>query len=270
MKMVDRTNEQLSIRKQCRLLTVGRSNIYYTAKVAPDETTLANEIYDLWLDMPYYGYRKITAELRRRNYEINQKKVLRIMHDMRVQALYPRKKTSISNAQHKKYPYLLRDLAIARPDHVWATDITYIKMPQGFAYLVAIIDIYSRFVLAWKISNTMEAIFCLEALDSALKTGKRPEILNTDQGVQFTSQAWVDRVQINNIKVSMDGIGRWIDNVFIERFWRTLKHEHVLLHSFESIKAAYHSIASFIDTYNHRRLHQSLGYKTPAEVYCKI
>jgi putative transposase len=267
MKMIDLEHNNLSIRKQCELLGIARSNLYYEHIPATDESLLANEIHDLWMDMPYYGYRKITAELRRRGHIINHKKTLKMMQDMHIQALYPKHKTTINNPDHKKYPYLLRGMKIERPNQVWATDITYIKMPGGFMYLIGIIDLYSRFLISWSFSNTMETQFCQEALDRALATGKRPDILNTDQGSQFTSHAWITKIEENGIKVSMDGKARWADNIFIERFWRTLKHEHVLLHGFNSIKEARESIGQFIDTYNYKRLHQSLHYQTPAEVY---
>lgn len=265
--MVSAEHEHLSIRKQCTMLGIWRSNVYYLAEPTPDESVLANEIYELWVDMPYYGYRRITKELQKRGYAINHKRILRIMRDMQIQALYPRPRTTISSAEHKKYPYLLRDVKIKGPNHVWATDITYIKMPDGFVYLVGIIDVFSRFLVAWSLSNTLETDCCLEALDMALKLAKKPEILNTDQGVQYTSDAWIRRVEGSNIQVSMDSVGRWADNIFIERFWRTLKHEHVLLHGFETVKEARNSIGQFINIYNYKRLHQSLGYKTPAEIY---
>lgn len=265
--MIDLKHETLSIRRQCDLLSIARSNLYYRHTLTVDESLLANEIHELWMDMPYYGYRRITAELHRRGYLINHKKVLGMMRDMRIQALYPKHRTTFNNPDHKKYPYLLHNVKIERPNQVWATDITYIKMPNGFMYLIGIIDVYSRFLVAWSFSNTMETQFCLEALDSALATGQKPDILNTDQGCQFTSQAWIAQVEKNGIKVSMDGKGRWADNIVIERFWRTLKYEHVLLYGFNSIKVARKSIGSFIETYNYRRLHQSLNYQTPAEVY---
>jgi len=216
--------------------------------------------------MPYYGYRRITAELHRRGHSVNHKKILRLMNDMNLEALYPKPKTTISSPNNKIYPYLLRGLQIARPDQVWSTDITYIRMPSGFIYLVALLDIYSRFILAWQFSNTLDTGFCLDMLDHGLAQGK-PEILNTDQGSQFTSTAWIERVEESGARVSMDGRGRWADNIYSERFWRTLKHEHILLHSFNTVSVAQQSIGEFIDTYNHKRLHQSLGYKTPAEVY---
>jgi putative transposase len=267
--MVTKEHAFLSVRKQCTLLGVWRSNTYYHPEAPPDESILANEILEIWLDMPCYGYRKITKELQRRGHTINHKKVLRLMRDMRIMALYPKPKTTILNGQHKKYPYLLRDLKITGPNHVWKTDITYIRISGGFVYLIAIIDVFSRFIVSWSLSTTLEVDFCVEALECALRHWQKPEILNTDQGVQFTSTEWIQMVEGAGIKVSMDGVGRWADNIYIERFWRTLKHEYVLLHSFETVKDAKKAIGQFIDIYNYKRLHQSLGYLTPAEVYLK-
>lgn len=264
--MIEMNHKSLSVRRQCSLLSVNRSTLYYEAVDSAEDTRLANEIHELWLEMPFYGYRRITAELRRRGNKINPKRVLRLMREMNVQALYPRPKTTIRVAKDPVYPYLLKELEINRPNQVWATDITYIKMPVGFSYLVALIDVHSRYVISWRLSNTMDTHFCLEMLEEALLHA-RPEILNTDQGSQFTSHDWISRVKGAGILVSMDGKGRWVDNVIIERFWRTLKHEHVLLHSFEDLRQARRSIGNFIDLYNHRRLHQSLGYRPPAEVY---
>lgn len=264
--MIEMNHERLSIRQQCSLLEVNRSTLYYQATSSLEDMQLANEIHELWLEMPFYGYRRVTAELQRRGYLINEKRVLRLMREMNVQALYPRPKTTIRSVKDAVYPYLLRDLEIKEPNQVWATDITYIKMPVGFAYLVALIDVYSRHVVAWRLSNTMDVDFCLEMLNEALKQAC-PKIINTDQGSQYTSHKWVGSVQGAGILVSMDGKGRWVDNVIIERFWRTLKHEHVLLHSFEDLRQARRSIEGFINLYNQKRLHQSLGYRTPAEVY---
>lgn len=264
--MIEKNHKTLSIRRQSSLLEINRSTLYYEPIEAEDDTNLANEIHEIWLGMPFYGYRRVTAELRRRSYHINEKRVLRLMREMKVQALYPRPKTTIRSAKDRVYPYLLKDLDVVRPNQVWATDITYIKMPVGFAYLVALIDVHSRYVIAWRLSNTMDTHFCLEMLDEALFFAC-PEILNTDQGSQFTSRDWIERVEGSGILVSMDGKGRWIDNIIIERFWRTLKHEHVLLHSFEDLRQARRSIGEFINLYNFKRLHQSLRYRTPAEVY---
>jgi putative transposase len=267
MNMLDENNADISIRKQCSLMGIARSNIYYRHRPKKDDTSTANEIHEIWLSMPMYGYRKITKELERRGYEINHKKVRRLMCDMRIMAIYPRPKTSISNAQHKKYPYLLRELTIAFINQVWAVDITYIKLSTGFVYLISIIDVYSRFIIAWSISLTLEEGPCLETLAEALKTGYKPDILNTDQGVQFTSQKWIDMVENADIKVSMDGVGRWADNIYIERFWRTIKYECLLLHSLQSVKQVRTLTDEFIKFYNSKRLHQSLDYLTPAEVY---
>lgn len=264
--MITPAYKDLSIREQCEILDIGRSTLYYKQIPQADESILANEIHEIWNEWPAYGYRRITKELQKRDYVINHKKVLHMMQDMNIQALYPRPKTT-TNANHKIYPYLLKGLKIVHPNQVWATDITYIKMHDGFMYLVALIDWYSRFIIDWNFSNTLETRFCIEMLTRALEANNKPQILNTDQGCQYTSNVWTDLVEENGIKVSMDGAGRWIDNVIIERFWRTLKHEHVLLHEFESVGQARDSIGSFIKRYNYKRLHQSLNYRPPADLY---
>lgn len=262
--MVDKSG-LISIRKQCNLLDINRSNLYYEPAYK-NETEIANTIHDIWLAKPFYGYRRITETLKREGFEINHKRVLRIMREINIQALYPRPKNRSERLQHKKYPYLLNDIEIIRPNQVWATDITYIKILGGFIYLTAIIDWFSRYILSWQISNTMDTHFCLTALNDAFCKGK-PEIFNTDQGTQFTSEIWIESIEKSGAKVSMDGKGRWADNIIIERFWRTLKHEHVFLHSFNTINDAKKSISQFIDLYNYERLHQSLDYKTPSEIY---
>jgi putative transposase len=266
--MITKDHKDLSLRQQCGLLGLNRSTLYYKP-VLCDETELANEVHELWLEMPFYGYRRITAELSSRGYRVNHKRIQRIMREMNLQALYPRPKTSVSSSEHKIYPYLLKDLEVTRPNQVWATDITYIKMRKGFVYMVALIDIYSRYIVSWRLSTTLDTSFCLEMLEDALGLHGAPDILNTDQGCQFTSQGWVDRVTQAGIRVSMDGKGRWVDNVYIERFWRTLKHEHVLLHAFETPKEARVSIGGYIEVYNNRRRHQALDYKRPADVWKK-
>ena len=192
------------------------------------------------------------------------------MKEMKIEALYPKKRTTLANKDHKKYPYLLKGLTIDHPNQVWATDLTYIKLPGGFVYLVALMDVYSRFIVSWRLSNTMDVAFCLTMLAEALEKYSPPDIVNTDQGAQFTSRSWVDSVEGALARVSMDGQGRWADNIYIERFWRTVKYEHVFLHSFQTMPEARHSIGIFITLYNTRRLHQSLGYKTPQEVYKKM
>lgn len=265
--MINEQHDQISIRRQCELLDIARSTLYYVPTVADDETAIANEIYELWLKRPAGGYRKITEQLKRNGHNINHKKVLRIMRDMKIQAIYPKPKTSVADSEHQKYPYLLADLPITAPNQVWATDITYIKLPGGFVYLIALIDIYSRYCIGWVLTNTMDSSNCQAMLNVALKKGVYPEILNTDQGAQFTSIEWIELVETHGIKVSMDGKGRWADNIYVERFWRTVKHEHVALHKFETLSEARASIGQFIYEYNYERLHQSLEYATPAEVY---
>lgn len=247
-------------------MDIPRSAIYYETRINGSDALFANLIMEIWLEFPAYGYRKITHELQRRNYDINHKRVLRLMQDANIQAMYPRPNTSMQNKQHKIYPYLLYEFIINRPNQVWATDITYIRTPNGWMYLVALIDLYSRKIISWRLSNTLEVTFCLEMLEEALRYGK-PEILNTDQGSQYTCEQWIKMVQDNGIRVSMDGKGRWADNIIIERFWRTLKHEHILLYIFDTVQELKRSIASFIYLYNNKRLHQNLGYKTPAEIY---
>lgn len=266
MSTIDHSHAQLSIREQCLLINLPRSAVYYKKRIDESDPIFTNLIFEIWLEMPSNGYRKITEELRRRGYEINHKRVLRLMRESKIQAMYPRPNTSLRNEKHAIYPYLLSGLVISRPNQIWSTDITYIKINNGWMYLVAIIDLYSRHIIAWRLSNTMDASFCLDMLEEALTVGK-PEILNTDQGSQYTCDAWIRMVQNNGIKVSMDGKGRWADNIIIERFWRTLKHENILLHVFDTVAELKELISTFIYKYNNRRLHQSLGYKTPAEIY---
>lgn len=265
--MINENHNCLSIRKQSAILGVGRSAFYYNHIISQDESVLANEIYDLWLQKPYYGYRRITAELRRRDYDINPKRVLRMMRDMKIQALYPKHRTTILNSENKIYPYLLKNMEVVMPDQVWESDITYIRMPHGFMYLIGLIDVYSRYCIGWVFVNSMDTEHCINMLIQAFNRKRKPVILNTDQGSQYTSNAWTNCVEANDVKVSMDGKGRWADNIYIERFWRTMKHEHILLHSFETVTEARESIGRFIKIYNQERLHQSLGYATPAEVY---
>ncbi len=225
-----------------------------------------NEIHKLWLKAPFYGYRRITAQLHKSDYKINHKRVIRLMREMNLKALYPKRKKYNSKKNESVYPYLLRGLSIDHPNYVWSTDITYIRLPQGFAYLICLIDVYSRFIVAWELSNSLDNKFCLQVIDKGLLIGK-PEIVNTDQGVQFTSFEWIDLLKKNDIKISMDGVGRCLDNIFIERFWRTLKYENMSLMPYESMQDARTKITDFIRFYNNKRLHSSLEYQTPVEVY---
>jgi putative transposase len=215
---------------------------------------------------PYYGIRRMTAWLRAAGHEVNHKRVARLLRRMGLQAIYPKPRLSQGGPEHKVYPYLLRGLAIRRPNQVWSTDITYIRLRHGFVFLVAIMDWYSRYVLAWEVSVTLETSFCLSALNWALRQAK-PEIFNSDQGSQFTSDDFTSRLKKAGIRISMDGRGRVFDNIFVERLWRTVKYEEVYLKGYESVSVAISSLGAYFAFYNQERLHQSLGYRTPASVY---
>ena len=264
--MIDRDHQKLSIRQQCDLIEVHRSSLYYQVRPKADDSVLMNKVHELWLKRPFYGYRRITQNLKREGRAVNYKRTLRLMREMNLQALYPKKNLSKPGAGHKIYPYLLRNLSIDRPNQVWATDITYIKLPQGVVYLVALIDVYSRYIVSWELSNCIDRTFCIVMLEKALKKAT-PDIVNTDQGAQFTSQEWISRLEQEGIQISMDGVGRCIDNIYIERFWRTLKYEDMHLMAYEDMRDAHKKISTYINFYNSERLHSSLGYKTPAEVY---
>jgi putative transposase len=219
---------------------------------------------------PFYGYRKMTARLNNQHgYTVNHKRVARLMGIMGLHAVYPRPRTSIPNPPHKQYPYLLRGLDINRPNQVWAADITYVPMPLGFMYVVAIIDWFSRFVVAWQRSNTLDGAFCLAALRQALQQGQ-PEILNTDQGAQFTAHAFTDEVAAAGIRISMDGRGRVFDNIFVERLWRTVKYEDIYIKEYPSVPALATGLGDYFQLYNYERPHQSLGYRVPADVHFAV
>jgi putative transposase len=264
--MIDLSNKKLSVRQQCQLLGVNRSVVYYKGKRAVDESEILNRIHEIWLKFPTYGYRRITKALQDEGYDINRKRAYRLMGLMNLEALYAKPNLSEPHPGHKIYPYLLKGLSIERPNQVWCTDITYVKMPQGFVYLVAIIDVYSRYIVSWRLSTSLDTAFCLDMLRSAFCIG-RPEILNTDQGCQFTSIDWINMVEGAGVKVSMDGKGRWADNIPIERFWRTLKHENVFLKAYETVAEARNGIKDFIELYNEERLHSSIGYTNPGVIY---
>ncbi len=267
MQMINQNHPRLSVSRQCQLLQINRSSYYYRVREESLCTiSLMNEIRDIWEQYPFFGYRRITAMLKRSGIRVNRKRIQRLMQLMGIQALYPKPRTTIRNHEHRVYPYLLRDVTIDRPDQAWCTDITYIKMNPGFVYLVAILDIHSRYVISWRLSVSLETAFCLEALDESLVQSK-PDIFNTDQGCQFTSEAWIDKLLANDIKVSMDGKGRCIDNIYIERLWRSVKYEEVYLKSYSSVREARESLSSYLEFYNHQRPHQSLNDQTPAEVY---
>ena len=269
MSFLDKSHPRLSFVRQCGLLSISRSSTYYTRKdIEQESVDLINEIRDIWEKHPFYGYRRIKVQLKRQGLCVNHKRVQRLMKSAGIEALYPKPNTSKKGMEHRKYPYLLKGLALESADQVWATDITYIKLPQGFVYLIALIDVYSRYILSWRLSNSLSLPFCLEALEEALHLGI-PVIFNTDQGAQFTSDEWVYTLVNWGIQPSMTGVGRCLDNVHCERFWRTLKYEDVYLYGYENLAQARDRIEKFIEFYNHQRPHQSLGYKVPFEVYQK-
>jgi putative transposase len=265
--MIEPTHTTLSIRRQCDLLGLNRGTFYYQPA---GETTLNLALMRVmdaeYTRTPFYGYRKMTARLQQLGYAVNRKRVQRLMGKMGLQAIYPAPRTSISAPQHKKYPYLLRDVTLTQPNQVWSADITYVPMRHGFMYLVAIMDWYSRFVLAWQLSNTLDGLFCLEVLRLALQQGQ-PEIFNTDQGVQFTAHQFTGELEAHRIQISMDGRGRVFDNIFIERLWRSVKYEHIYLHDYETVPALEMGLGEYFHLYNYERPHQSLNYQTPAEVH---
>jgi len=258
----------LSIRRQCELLRVNRSSYYYEPSAHdPDQLALMKRIDEIHLERPFYGSRKVSQALRTEGKLVNRKAAQRLMRLMGLESIAPKPNTSKPAPEHPVYPYLLRNLEICRPDQVWAADITYIPMAHGFAYLVAIIDWHSRFVLSWRLSNTMDTSFCLEALQEALERFGRPEIFNTDQGSQFTSDAFTGRLRKEGIAISMDGRGRCIDNVFVERLWRSLKYEEVFLHAYDDMQQAHAGIGGYMTFFNRKRPHQALGYQTPDAYY---
>ncbi len=257
----------MSIRRQCQLLGVSRGSFYYEpAGETQENLTLMRRIDALYVEHPFLGSRKMAEMLDREGIDVNRKRIQRLMRLMGLEAIYPKRSLSQNGAAHRVYPYLLRDVPITRANQVWATDITYIPMQRGFLYLVAIMDWFSRYVLTWRLSNSLEVGFCREALDEALKQGT-PEIFNSDQGVQFTSEAYTRRLIEAGIRISMDGRGRAFDNIFTERLWRSVKYEEVYLKTYEDGWVAEESLGRYFAFYNTRRPHQALKYQTPQEVY---
>ena len=268
--MVNRQHPSLSVVSQCRLLGISRSGLYYQpAGISEEALTLMKLIDRQYLATPFYGARKIAAWLKSQGQWVNRKRVRRLMRMMGLKAIYRRPRTSQTAPGHKIYPYLLNGMKITRPNQVWAADITYIPMARGFLYLIAIIDWYSRYVLAWRLSNTLDADFCVEALEEALRKG-RPDIFNTDQGAQFTSEAFSELLQQHEIRISMDGKGSYNDNLFIERLWRSVKYEEVYLKAYQDGREARIGLGNYFRFYNTERPHQSHGYRTPAEVFTSI
>jgi len=259
---------RLPITRQCRLLNLCRSGIYYApVSVSDKQRDLMRLIDEIHLEFPFLGSRGIRNELLNKGYKVGRSHIRTLMRKMGIEAIYKKPRLSEPHPGHKIYPYLLRGLSITEGNAVWATDITYIPMTKGFCYLVAIMDWASRKVLSWKLSNALDISFCIEALEEALCRYGRPQIFNTDQGSQFTSDAFTGILKNHNIRISMDGRGRWVDNVFIERLWKSVKYEEVYLKAYSSIAEAKKELAKFFDRYNKRRRHQGLGDMTPDEVY---
>ena len=269
--MVEPAHYRLSISTQCRLLRISRSSYYYAPVPETDETLALMTVIDTaFLDCPWYGSRQMARHLRRAGHEVGRRRARRLMAKMGLTPIYQRPRTSDPHPQRRIYPYLLRKLTIERPNHVWCADVTYIPMRRGFLYLVAIMDWASRKVLAWRLSNTMDAGFCVAALEEALARFGKPEIFNTDQGSQFTSQAFTSVLRDAEVRISMDGRGRWMDNVFIERLWRSLKYECVYLHAFETGSELRAGLGRWITYYNTQRPHSGLAGRTPVEAYRRI
>jgi len=265
-RLVDPGHLDISVRKQCELLGVNRSGLYYESAGESEENLRLMRLLDeQYTRAPFYGSRRMAEWLGTQGYEVNRKRVSRLMALMGIEAVYPKPRLSQPGEGHKIYPYLLRGVTVERPNQVWSTDITYIRMAQGFVYLVAVMDWYSRFVLSWSLSLTMELDFCVEALKCALRRG-RPEVFNSDQGSQFTSEKFTGELEAKKIAISMDGRGRCMDNIFIERLWRSLKYEEVYLKDYGSVREAREGITRYFRFYNHERLHQSLDYRTPAVI----
>jgi putative transposase len=264
--MIEQPNS-LSLSRQCQLLGLGRAALYYRpVEVSNYELELMALIDRQYLRTPFYGSRRMTAWLQTQDHLVNRKRVQRLMGLMGLEAIYQRPHTSRPAPQHRTYPYLLRGLVIERVNQVWAADITYIPMARGFLYLVAVMDWASRYVLAWRLSNLLDASFCIEALEEALRQG-RPEIFNTDQGSQFTDEDFTGVLHTHGVAISMDGRGRFSDNIFVERLWRSLKFEEVYLKAYQNVAEARQGIAAYFNFYNHERLHQALGYRAPRQVF---
>jgi putative transposase len=264
---VEPEHEHLSLRRQCELLGIHRSSLYYQAPGERAENLrLMRRIDEQYTRCPFYGSRRLTAWLQSQGFEVNRKRVVRLMRLMGLEAVYPKPRLSQAGDGHKIYPYRLQEVKVERANQVWSTDITYIRLLEGFVYLVAVMDWFSRYVLSWTLSVSLEVDFCLEALRSALRRG-RPAIFNSDQGSQFTSPRFTQELEARGIVISMDGRGCYLDNIFIERLWRTLKYEEVYLKDYRTVGEAEESIGRYFEFYNQRRLHQSLGYRTPAAIH---
>ena len=266
-KLIVPSHHELSIAQQAELLDISRGSYYYAPKKNPEDKKHMDMIDTIYTDYPFYGSRRMKNELRDRyKVHICRERVQRLMRSMGLKTVYPKPKTSTAHPEHKKYPYLLSGISASFPNHIWGTDITYIRLEEGWAYLVALLDWYSRYVLSWEVSLSMETDFCIAALNHALKDAA-PEIHNSDQGVQFTDKAYVAIVQTSGAAISMDGRGRYMDNIFTERLWRTVKYENVFLKSYRNITEARAGLREYFPFYNTKRRHQSLEYRTPESVY---
>ena len=273
--LIEPAHPHLSVRRQCQLLGLHRSNLYYQPVQAAGAASALNlelmrRLDEQYTATPFYGVRRMTAWLRTQGYAVNPKRVRRLLRQMGLAAIYPGPRTSTAAPGHRIYPYLLRGVPITRCNQVWSTDITYIRLRRGFCYLVAVIDWFSRYVLAWEVATNLEVGFCLTALDRALVAANNsgpPQIFNTDQGAQFTSGDFTGRLVARDIAISMDGRGRALDNIFVERLWRSVKQEEVYIHDYQTFEEAGRSLSRYFRFYNHERLHQALAYQTPARVY---
>lgn len=267
-EMIEKQHPQLSIVQQCRLLSLHRSGLYYQpCEESEENLTILRLLDEQYFKTPFYGVRKLTAWLQQKGYMINRKRVRRLMELLGWQTLYRKPNTSKADKQHRIYPYLLKGLAIEKKNQVWAIDITYVPMRKGFMYLCAVIDVHTRYVVNWSISNSMTAEWCTDVMREAIAVHGKPGILNSDQGSQFTSEAFTGLLKEQEIEISMDGKGRAIDNIFIERLWRSVKYEHIYLYSPEDGVSLYEGLNQYFNFYNRERLHQSLDYKTPAVLY---
>lgn len=267
---VERDGAVVPVNRQCELLGIARSTVYYQP-VVPDtlDEVLKRRLDELYTAHPFYGRRRMTAVLQREGYAVNPKRVRRLLGELGLQTIYPKANLSEPHPAHRVYPYLLRDVSIVHPNQVWSSDITYVRLAHGFAYLVAIIDWYSRKVLAFRLSNTLDGAFCQECLEAALALGQ-PEIFNTDQGSQFTSLAFTGRLEAAGIRISMDGRGRALDNVFVERLWRSVKYEDIYPNGYATLREALQGLTRYFLFYNDERPHQALKYRTPAEVHADV
>jgi len=270
--MIEPKNKKISIRQQCSLLALTRSVYYRKPKpISKEDIRIMNLLDEIYTKRPFFGSRRMKKELfKRKGIRVNRKRIQRLMRQMGLEAIYPKPNLSRRNIEHKIYPYLLRNLAVTRPNQVWATDITYIRTTSGFVYLTVIMDWFSRKVLSWRLSNTLDSSFCVEALEEALRRYGTPEIFKTDQGSQFTSKAFTSVLIEHGIKISMDGKGRALDNVFVERLWRSVKYEDVYLRGYETMKEVKAGLREYFKFYNEERFHQGLDEQTPDYVYFKL